>query len=129
MPINNEDPMKATLVDLLALRDQFGSVFVVGGRGPEFWNQRIDAYPFGSDIGVLLIRTHADECRYPRFFATPMKGGGYRLNDHVPVPLADAFVERWNLHLEGIVEHSLTSTRLPDWAFPPDLPGTPSSHT
>jgi hypothetical protein len=129
MPINKEDPIKATLVDLLALRDQFGSVFVVGGCGPEFWNQRIDAYPFGSDVGVLLIRTHADECRYPRYFATPVKDGGYVLTDHAPIPLAEAFADRWNFHLQGIVEHSPPSMRLPEWAFPPDLPGSLQLHS
>ncbi len=121
--------MKATLADLLALRDECGSIFVVGGRGPEFWNQQIDAYPFGSDIGVLLIQTYADECRYPCFFATPVKGGGYVLTDHVPMPLAEAFAARWNLHLEGIVEHRPPTMQLPHWAFPPGLPDSLQFHS
>lgn len=124
--------MTVTLSELLAVLDQCGSVFVVGGRGPEFWHRGIEAYPFGSDFGVLLIRTPADEYRYPRFIATPKAEDTYVLHNQVPGPLADAFADRWSFHLEGIVESSPVPIRLPEWAFapgdrcaesgPPDVP-------
>lgn len=124
--------MTVTLSELLAVLDQCGSVFVVGGRGPEYWNRGIDAYPFGSDFGVLLVRTATDEYRYPRFIATRTPDDTYVLHNHFPGPLADAFADRWNFHLEGIVESSPAPIRLPEWAFapgdrcsesgPPDVP-------
>lgn len=110
--------MTITLDQLLALRDQHGSVFVFAGRGRWFWSRGIDAYPFA--YGVLVIREDDDEHRWPGAFVTATTPDTYVLHADLPGDRAAAFRDQWLFHLAGIVEYAPVPITLPPWAFPPE---------
>ncbi|MBS1826210.1 MAG: hypothetical protein JST93_12885 [Acidobacteria bacterium] len=103
--------------ELLALRDEYGAVFVFAGQGRWFWRQGIEAYPFPD--GVLIIRGDEDERRWPGAFLTATAQGVYTLHADLPGNRATTYREQWLEHLAGIVEYSTEPVTLPAWAFPP----------
>jgi hypothetical protein len=110
--------MNIGLAELLALRDQYGSVFVFAGRGRWFWRRDIEAYPFPD--GVLIVGVDEAERRWPGAFLTAIAEGAYTIHANLPDDRAAKFREQWLEHLAGIVEYSTEPIRLPAWAFPPD---------
>jgi hypothetical protein len=59
----------------------------------------------------------ADECRYPRLFATPV-AGDFLIQSPIPESIATRFDDRWHEHLQGIYENAPKPFAMPSWALP-----------